>query len=95
MNREVTGVERERLIEAAPAMPSLHLSAREISDLELIAIGAFSPLEGFLSEANYRSVRANMRLANGTAWSIPITLSVTEDQAREMRGPRCGSISKR
>jgi len=84
INREVTGLDRERLIQASAEMPKLQLNAREISDLEMIATGAFSPLEGFLGESDYRSVRANMRLANGVAWTIPITLSVTESQAEKL-----------
>src|SRR5215210_3974664 len=85
VNREVTGLERERLIEASAGMASLRLSAREISDFEMIATGAYSPLEGFLCESDYRCVRANMRLANGTAWPIPITLSVDESKASVLR----------
>jgi sulfate adenylyltransferase len=85
VNREVTGIERERLIESSATMPALHLGAREISDLELIATGAYSPLEGFLCESDYRSVRANMRLANGVAWPIPVTLSVTSEEASTLR----------
>src|SRR6267378_3409298 len=81
VNREVTGLERERLIEASNGLQSLKLSRREISDLEMIATGAFSPLEGFLGESDYRSVRANMRLANGVAWPLPVTLSVTTEEA--------------
>ena len=85
VNREVTGIERERLIEASVEMPALRLTAREISDFEMIANGAYSPLEGFLCESDYRSVRSNMRLANGVAWPIPITLSATEEQASLLR----------
>jgi sulfate adenylyltransferase len=85
VNREVTGTERERLIESAANMPSLRLGAREISDLEMIATGAYSPLEGFLDRSDYSSVCANMRLANGVAWSIPVTLSLTEEQAGAIR----------
>lgn len=84
INREVTGVERERLIEAAPALPSLVLGAREISDLEMIATGAYSPLEGFMNAADYASVRTNMRLANGIAWPLPVTLSVANERAHEL-----------
>jgi sulfate adenylyltransferase len=81
VNREVTGPERDALIEAAPAMARLELSARAISDLEMIAIGAYSPLEGFMGEADYHAVVSGMRLANGNAWSIPITLPVSAEQA--------------
>jgi sulfate adenylyltransferase len=81
INRQVTGIERERLIESCGTMPHLHLNPREISDLELIANGAYSPLEGFLCAADYRSVLTNMRLANGVAWPLPVTLSVTDEEA--------------
>ena len=48
INREVTGLERQRLIDGSADMPRLQLSARAISDLEMIAIGSYSPLEGFM-----------------------------------------------
>ena len=85
VNREVTGVERERLIESAAGMPALRLGAREISDLEMIATGAYSPLEGFLDRSDYSAVCANMRLANGVAWSIPVTLPLADKQAGSIR----------
>jgi sulfate adenylyltransferase len=85
IDREVTGLERERLINASSAMPALRLNAREVSDLGMIATGAYSPLEGFLSPSDYASVCANMRLANGIAWPIPVTLSVTDEQATSFR----------
>lgn len=85
VNREVTGNERERLIESSATMPALRLSAREISDLEMVATGAYSPLEGFLDRSDYSSVCANMRLANGVAWPIPITLPLTDEQASRFR----------
>src|SRR4051812_48084490 len=85
INREVTGLERERLVEASAGMPVLSLNAREVSDVEMIATGAYSPLEGFLCEADYRSVRSNMRLAGGVAWPLPITLSATSEKADLLR----------
>lgn len=85
VNREVTGLEREALIQASAEMQKIRLNSREISDLEMIATGAFSPLQGFLCESDYRSVRSNMRLANGVAWPIPVTLSVTDDEAKNLR----------
>jgi sulfate adenylyltransferase len=85
INREVTGLERERLIEASRNMPALRLSAREVSDLEMIATGAYSPLEGFMDRSDYGSVCAHMRLASGVAWPIPVTLSLTNEQAGTVR----------
>src|SRR5712664_2272567 len=85
VNREVTGAERERLIESAAGMPALRLRAREISDLEMIATGAYSPLEGFLDRSDYSAVCSNMRLANGVAWSIPVTLPIKDEQAGAIR----------
>ena len=85
VNREVKGSERERLIESSATMPALALSAREISDLEMIATGAYSPLEGFLDRSDYSSVCANMRLANGVAWPIPITLALADERASRFR----------
>jgi sulfate adenylyltransferase len=60
-------------------LPRIQLSERSLSDLELIAIGGFSPLKGFMAEADYLSVVSQMRLKNGLPWSVPITLPV--DQA--------------
>jgi len=85
VNREVHGSEHARLIEASVAMPRLELNARAISDLEMIATGAYSPLEGFMGEADYHTVVSSMRLANGVAWSIPVTLPVSSEQADRLR----------
>ncbi|SOC05208.1 bifunctional sulfate adenylyltransferase/adenylylsulfate kinase [Rhodobacter maris] len=64
-------------VEAA-TLPSWDLTARQICDLELLMNGGFSPLKGFLSEADYNGVVDNMRLADGTLWPMPITLDVSE-----------------
>src|SRR5258708_40186560 len=84
VNRELTGVEREALLERAPGMPRLSLRPREASDLEMIANGAFSPLEGFMCEDDYIAVRGNKHLASGLPWTIPITLSAREDFAAKL-----------
>src|SRR5262245_46507983 len=84
VNREVTGRERDQLMRAASGAPRLRLDARQISDLLMIATGAYSPIEGFMGEADYHSVCANMRLANGVVWPIPITLSVSSDDAKRL-----------
>ncbi|MBI3651567.1 MAG: sulfate adenylyltransferase [Acidobacteria bacterium] len=85
INRELTGVERETLLEQTSAMPKMKLRPREIADLEMIANGAFSPLEGFMCEADYMAVRGNKHLATGLPWTIPVTLSTTDDGAATLQ----------
>jgi sulfate adenylyltransferase len=60
----------------AKDLPSITLSAKQACDLEMIAIGAFSPLTGFVGKADFESICTNMRTADGTVWPIPITLAV-------------------
>lgn len=72
-------VPREQLVEQfayANTLPYVQISARAECDLELLAVGAFSPLCSFMNEADYRSVLDTMRLANGTLFPMPITLPV-------------------
>ena len=65
INREAAGDEAAALRESAGSLPALRLSPRALSDLELIAIGGFSPLEGFMSRSQYQSVVSDMHLPDG------------------------------
>ncbi|HVM12212.1 MAG TPA: sulfate adenylyltransferase [Actinomycetota bacterium] len=70
----------------AQHLPKIPLGPREQADLEMLAVGAMSPLGGFMGEKDYRSVLDEMRLASGLIWSLPITLSLTEDQVKQVGG---------
>lgn len=85
VNRILTGQDREAALERAKGLPRLVLDSWEISDLELIANGAFSPLTGFLKKADYYSVVNNTRLADGTVWSMPVVLGVTPEEAGQLQ----------
>ena len=77
--------ERAALLTHAASLPVVTLTARDISDLEMLASGAFSPLTGFMGEADYTRSRDEMRLASGAPWSIPITLAVDEATAHSLK----------
>jgi sulfate adenylyltransferase len=82
IDRFVHREEREALEARVPGMPRITLNARETSDLEMIATGAVSPLEGFMTREDYRNVLDLMRLAKGLPWTIPVTLAVKEGDGR-------------
>lgn len=66
------------------ALPTVVLDHRQLCDLELLLNGAFSPLGGFMTEADYDSVVDTLRLADGTLWPMPINLDLTESQAASL-----------
>ena len=69
------------LKDASRDWESWDLTARQLCDLELLLSGGFSPLTGFMTQADYAGVCSSMRLADGTIWPIPITLDVSEELA--------------
>lgn len=81
VNRIATPEQKAEFLSKADFLPRVQLDERAVSDLEMIAIGGFSPLTGFLNQEDYDRVVTEMRLANGLVWSIPITLSVSEEVA--------------
>ncbi|MEX2949137.1 sulfate adenylyltransferase [Staphylococcus warneri] len=84
VNRIEEGVEREQLIENAKSLHSIILNQWSLSDLELIGIGGFSPLTGFMNQADYESVVEHVHLKNGHVWSVPITLPVSQAEANNL-----------
>jgi sulfate adenylyltransferase len=68
----------QKLKHSAGALPSWDLTQRQVCDLELLMNGGFFPLKGFMGQADYDGVVANMRMADGTLWPMPITLDVSE-----------------
>ncbi len=69
------------LLEESQGFARIPVNRRVIADLELLAIGAVSPLTGFLTKADYDSVVATMHLAGGLPWSVPLTLAVSYESA--------------
>lgn len=65
--------------------PSWELTPRQVCDVELLLSGGFSPLRGFLNQADYENVCHNMRLGDGVLWPMPITLDVTEEFAKKLK----------
>lgn len=70
--------------ERAETFPEVRMKSRETSDLIMMAMGAFSPLEGFMKENDYFGVIQGMHMADGTLWPIPITLAVTKERAENI-----------
>lgn len=81
----VSGAEGERLAREAASLPLRDLNQREASDVEMLTIGGYSPLTGFMTQDDYQSVVERMRLANGLPWSIPITLSLSDEDANVLK----------
>lgn len=77
VNEDALGEAKRR----AADLPRVVATSHTLSDLYLIAVGGYSPLEGFMSRADYESVVESMKLANGLPWSVPVTLAVSAEQA--------------
>ncbi|MEO1534623.1 MAG: sulfate adenylyltransferase [Planctomycetota bacterium] len=81
VNRVLEGAARDAAIKEAEGLPTITLSAKQSCDVEMIGIGAFSPLTGFMGSADFNSVIDTMKTADGNIWPIPITLSVNKADA--------------
>jgi sulfate adenylyltransferase len=76
--------ERDAAREEAANLPKLVVNERELSDLEMLAVGALSPLRGFVHELDYRSILETMHLTGGLPWTIPVTLSASEEDVKRI-----------
>ena len=85
INRLATPAQAAALRDQLSRLPRITLGPRALADLDLIAVGGFSPLEGFFNKPDYDSVVEHMRLSNGLPWSIPITLSTSEARAETLK----------
>ncbi len=85
IDRTFSEQEKEKAKEKARPLSSIRLTADLVSDVENIAFGVYSPLEGFLGKEDYRSVLNHMRLANDLPWTIPIVLDVSRDKAGSLK----------
>jgi sulfate adenylyltransferase/3'-phosphoadenosine 5'-phosphosulfate synthase len=85
VDRWARGAEKDKLAEKAKSLPAVTLDERAAADVENIAVGAFSPLKGFMTSKDYLRVVREMRLENGLPWSVPITLAVTQAQAEAIK----------
>src|SRR5690349_4726969 len=85
INRQLSGDARDAAIQQAKGLEQIILNDLNVADLEMIAVGAMSPLTGFMGETDYTSVVHKMRLANGLPWTIPVTLAVSAEQAERIQ----------
>ncbi|MGH3088309.1 MAG: sulfate adenylyltransferase [Rubrobacteraceae bacterium] len=85
VNRRASKGEREELKREAGGYEKVVLGPRNLSDLEMISTGVYSPLAGFMVRDDYESVVETMRLKNGHVWSMPITLSANDEESASIR----------
>jgi sulfate adenylyltransferase len=80
----VPQAERETLLEFAKGLKRLVLDPRELTDLELLAVGGFTPLRGFMTEEQCKTVVDDMHLPGGVPWTIPVVLSAEREFAASL-----------
>ena len=85
IDRLATAEQKKDFLAKADSLPKVQLDKRATSDLVMIAIGGFSPIDGFMGQEDYLGVVEKMRLASGLPWSVPVTLSVSEEVAEPLK----------
>ena len=81
VDRELKGEQRAEALKRAQGLAKVQLDEKELSDLEMIGVGALSPLVGFMRRMDYETVVDSMRLSDGLVWAMPVTLSVSKEEA--------------
>ncbi len=77
--------EQAELQERSRSLPQVEVGSRQLADLEMLAVGAYSPLSGFMNRGDYLGSVDAMHLSNGLPWSVPITLPVGAKQAESLK----------
>jgi sulfate adenylyltransferase len=85
VDRILAGECRKDVLATFNALPKLRISDESVSDVENIASGVFSPLEGFMGKADFRNVLNEMRLLNDLPWTIPIVLDAGSEEAARFK----------
>ncbi|MCX7019822.1 MAG: sulfate adenylyltransferase [Candidatus Sumerlaeota bacterium] len=85
IDRVLKGAARDEALALARTFPAITLNEWETSDVELIGVGAVSPLRGFMTAVEFESVVEQMHLPNGLPWTIPVTVSVPDEQASSIK----------
>ncbi len=84
IDRQLRGEMKAAVAERAQKLTRVPLTPMAVSDLELLTVGAFSPLTGFMTQADYEGVVKDMRLSNGLVWTIPVVLPVSDEIADQV-----------
>ena len=84
VNRVLEGREKEMWLEEANRLPQICATPVTLANIEMLAVGGYSPLTGFMDRETYQSVVREMRLPNGLVWSIPIVLPVSEEELEKI-----------
>ncbi len=84
INRVLTGEERDRELERAKSLPTIMVDLEAVITMEMIATGVLSPNEGFMKQADYKSVLNKGRLANGVVWPVPLSFAPTGERNKQI-----------
>ena len=84
VDRVLKGSPKEEILAGLKCLPVLAIDDDTVSDVENIATGVFSPLEGFMGRADFRNVLNEMRLRNDLPWTVPIVLDAGRDEAEKL-----------